>query len=550
MAPGYRNQNRRQNRTAVDHDIFEGLPVPQWRREPVTVAPPPAQESTATQNDIWAVELPHGMPKDSHLLPQHSQDLLRAARSGKIYKRPLPVEEEEADAEAILGDKPEKKDDETKDRGFVARAWKRIPRHMEGPDQNYLAPRRKGLVTATSKPPAVGPTVTKATVRRTDAAGNEYVQDVVVPHGQTVDGEVIAQTVIPDPAAAPVDAYAVQPTPPRRKGPVSKKKKKSGPGRGRKKNMAPTSVPQALPADGSAPVAQAAAGAADVEMKTEPGTATPTQTNEDTEMGEGSNAASDDDDGSDGGSGDEDEGSIDNQNSPSKPPRPSQSPTPASLPSMRDIPDGPTPPAIPAIFPPHLEREKSEGKLGSPLKNVALSTSALSTPLTSPTEIVPPALSASALANPPPQETAEEPKTESIDAVMQDQASTIAPPILPPPPPEPTQAEESASQQVRKEEEEEEEMLLDIVEGANPPNVTTTSEPPPAVPAPAEVIEDAAAAKEPIAAKEPDAAPKTPEPEVVKEVEKKVVEDDEDDFPDLLGGLEKSLATPERKALG
>ncbi|KAH8655066.1 hypothetical protein BGZ60DRAFT_152780 [Tricladium varicosporioides] len=539
MAPGYRNQNRRQNRTAVDHDIFEGLPVPQWRREPVTVAPPPTQESTTIQNDIWAVELPHGMPKDSHLLPQHSQDLLRAARSGKIYKRPLPVEEEEADAEAILGDKPEKKDDETKDRGFVARAWKRIPRHMEGPDQNYLAPRRKGLITATSKPPAAGPTLTKATVRRTDAAGNEYVQDVVVPHGQAVEGEVIAQTVIPDPAAAPVDAYAVQPTPPRRKGPVSKKKKKSGPGRGKKKNMAPTSVPQALPADGSAPVSHATAGAVDAE--TNSGTATSAQTNEDTEMGEGSNAASDDDDGSDGGSGDEDEGSIDTQNSPSKPPRHSQSPTPTSLPSMRDIPDSLAPPAIPAIFPPHLEREKSEGKLGSPLKNVALSTSALSTPLTSPTETAPPMLSSSALPMPSLQEKVKVLETESIDEILQDQTSAIAPPTLPLP--EPTQAEESASQQLRKEEEAEE-MLLDIVEGVNAPS--TIVSPPATVSTPTGMNEKS------VSALEPEVAPKTPQAEVAKdvEIEKKAEDDDDDNFPDLLGGLEKSLATPERKALG
>ncbi len=209
-------------------------------------------DNTTSQNDIWAIELPHGMPKDSHLLPQHSQDLLRAARSGKIYKRPAPVEEEEADAEPVLGDKPEKKEDDPKDRGFTAKAWKQIPRHMEGPDIEYLAKRRKGLVTVSSKVPAApaAPTLTKATVKRVDAAGNEYVQDVVVPQGQQLEGEVISQTIIPD-SNAIIESTTVQPTPPRRKGPVSKKKSK-GSGRGRKKkSAAPTSVPLVTPGDGT-----------------------------------------------------------------------------------------------------------------------------------------------------------------------------------------------------------------------------------------------------------------------------------------------------------
>jgi hypothetical protein len=201
------------------------------------------------------------MPKDSHLLPQHSQDLLRAARSGRIYKRPAPPEEEEADVEAVLGDKPEKKDDDTKDRGFTAKAWKQIPRHLEGPDIEYLAKRRKGLITIASKPAAPAPTLTKTTVKRIDAAGNEYVQDVVVPHGQKVEGEVISQTVIPDPNAGALDPFAVQPTPPRKKGPTSKKKAKAA-GRGRKKKAAaPTSVPAAIPTEGSAPVSEGLNGA-------------------------------------------------------------------------------------------------------------------------------------------------------------------------------------------------------------------------------------------------------------------------------------------------
>ena len=230
----------------------------------MTVVPPPTQENTTSQNDIWAVELPHGMPKDSHLLPQHSQDLLRAARSGKIYKRPLAVEEEEVDLEAVLGEKPEKKEDDPKDKGFTAKAWKQIPRHLEGPDIEYLAKRRKGLITVTSKSAATGPTLTKTTVRRTDAAGHAYVQDVIAPKGQQVEGEVIAQTVIPDPTV--VDGFA-QPTPSKRKSAPPKSKKSKAAGRGRKKKQAaPTSVPEIAPVDGLAQSVEGASGATGLDV--------------------------------------------------------------------------------------------------------------------------------------------------------------------------------------------------------------------------------------------------------------------------------------------
>lgn len=216
----------------------------------MTVAPQTAQENTTAQNDIWAVELPHGMPKDFHLLPQHSQDLLRAARSGKIYKRPAPVEEEEVDTE-LVGEKSDKKEDDPRDKGFTARAWKQIPRNQEGPSVDYLAKRRKGLITVGTKAAPVRevPTVTKATVRRIDAAGNTYVQDMVVANGEKVEGEVIAQTVIPDPNTTS-GAAELQPSPMKRK-PIKRKMK--GPGRGRKKKiLPPTSVPALIQGEGLA----------------------------------------------------------------------------------------------------------------------------------------------------------------------------------------------------------------------------------------------------------------------------------------------------------
>lgn len=228
----------------VDHDVFEGLPVRHWRRDYVMVAPPPpSQDSPVSQNDVWAVELPYGMPKDSHLLAQHSQDLLRAARSGRIYKRSAPPEEEEVDADAILGDKTDKKDDDPKNSGFTARAWKLIPRHLEGPDVEYLAKQRKGVVTATKKfASSAPPVMTKATVKRMDAAGNEYVQDIVVPQGHHVDGEVLSQRIIQDPNTTALGDASVVPS--KRKIPPPRKKSK-GTGKSKKKKPnPPSSVPQ------------------------------------------------------------------------------------------------------------------------------------------------------------------------------------------------------------------------------------------------------------------------------------------------------------------
>lgn len=230
----------------------------------MTVAPPPSQDTNTALNDRWAIELPHGMPKDYHLLPQHSQDLLRGARSGRIYKRPTPTEDDEIDLEGIPPEKVEKKEDETKERGFSAKAWKQVPRHLEGPDLEYLARRKKNVITIGSKAQKIIPTVTKATMKRIDAAGNEYTQDVIVPLGQHIEGEIISQTEIPDPSVMMVDGFPVQQSPVKRK-PIPKKKHKAGPGRGRKKKLLPpTSAP--VDVDGASEVKPTGAKPDDVSV--------------------------------------------------------------------------------------------------------------------------------------------------------------------------------------------------------------------------------------------------------------------------------------------
>jgi len=189
------------------------------------------------------------MPKDSHLLPQHSQDILRLARSGRLYQKRLSTEDDEVDVDPSLGEKPDKKEEPTKE-GFVVKTWKQVPKHLEGPEIEYLAKRRKNIMGQAVKNSVVaGPTMTKTTVRRTDADGNIYVQDLVVPEGQTVEGEVISQVVISDPATT---GLAVEAPAPIKRRPAPPRRKAKGPGRGRRKRAPapPTSVPGAV---GSAP---------------------------------------------------------------------------------------------------------------------------------------------------------------------------------------------------------------------------------------------------------------------------------------------------------
>ncbi|KFY41730.1 hypothetical protein V495_04819, partial [Pseudogymnoascus sp. VKM F-4514 (FW-929)] len=228
-------------------------------------------------------------------MPQHSQDLLRAARSGRIYQKRALVEEEDIEADALLAETKEKKE-ETKEEGFVVRTWKLVPKHAEGPEIEYLAKRRKGLRGAPVKGVA---TMTKMTLRRTDEAGNTYVEDVVVPEGHVVEGEVIATTVILDPATTGAPAAGVAPPQPVKRRPPPPKRRAKGPGRGRRKKLPipPRSAPAAVgaaPVDGQAPEAPKQEAAVDANgVKIEP-SATPAPGNEDTEMGDGSMAQSDD----------------------------------------------------------------------------------------------------------------------------------------------------------------------------------------------------------------------------------------------------------------
>jgi hypothetical protein len=206
-------------------------------------------------------------------------------------------------------------------------------------------------------------------------------------------------------------------------------------------------------------------------------------------------------------------------------------------------------------------QEKSDGRFGSPLKNVALTTSSLNSPLEAPA----PVSSGS-------EKIAEE--IASLDQTMQQEGADSVPSELPPPPPEPMIKEENAAVETLREEKEEEAMLLDIVDAKDQAEVNApdskasealapvapevpTLEPAEAVeseaapessavtelPAPTSPSKQAESKPEEVVTGEPDAGPV---PEKVKEdmVEQTQEDNDDDDFPDLLGGLEKSLNKP------
>ena len=248
----YRNSRtgNRTTRTQIDHDVFEGLPVRHWRKKPISVNAAPEKENidNADLHNLAWKELP--MPRDSHLLSPMSQDLLRAARMPQAKKPTIP----------LLEDDKEPGEDEDAggeiDTGFVAKRWAVLPKELEGPEPEFLAKRRKGLPSVHSG--SLGSTsnvgqMRKTKIRKIDTEGNNSVWEVLVPEGQTVEGEVVEEETSPTQAPVPgtvvegvgvVNAEGVViagdqgvPAINKRRPPPPKRKAK-GPGRGRKKKVA------------------------------------------------------------------------------------------------------------------------------------------------------------------------------------------------------------------------------------------------------------------------------------------------------------------------
>ncbi|KAL8944270.1 MAG: hypothetical protein Q9216_000565 [Gyalolechia sp. 2 TL-2023] len=253
MAPLRNNRSsNRSGRSQIDHDVFEGLPVRHWRKASVAVSTALHKDEPTADQAKESLFFELSMPRDVQLLSPMSQALLKAARSLEVTKKaPQPPlledDKENGEDEDALGDA---------DLGFVAKRWAAVPRHLEGPEPEFLAKRRKGLPSAYTGPlgQASGATpMRKTRVKKVDGDGNAAVLDVLVPEGQAIDGEVVEKEANVTQAPAPgtvvegvgvanaegviVAGDQVLPTPPRRRPPPPKRKAK-GPGRGRKKKVA------------------------------------------------------------------------------------------------------------------------------------------------------------------------------------------------------------------------------------------------------------------------------------------------------------------------
>lgn len=226
---------------------MKGLPIRQWRQSETLVGPPP-EAQTQFGKQRWP-EWP--MPRDSHLLSEVSQQLLRRARAGRMYRPPTPQNDDDEKDNPL-------EEEEVKEvqQGFVAKKWGVVPKHLEEPVPEHLAKRRKGL-PATWGGGALGPLATqtayrKTKVRKFDAEGNAHIYEVLAPEGQKIEGEVIEEdetlksapietavapgTVIENVGIVNADGVVIaQPTSTRKKPPPPRRKPKRGPGRGKKK---------------------------------------------------------------------------------------------------------------------------------------------------------------------------------------------------------------------------------------------------------------------------------------------------------------------------
>ncbi|KAI4135850.1 MAG: hypothetical protein LQ347_000303 [Umbilicaria vellea] len=278
---------------------------------------------------------------------------------GQVNKPPPPPLEDEKE----VGDDDDGEGDI--DTGFVAKRWTLVPKHLEGPEPEFLAKRRKGLPSVYGG--LAGPYIStgqmrKTKIRKVDEEGNVYVVDVYTPEGQPVEGEITEEAVLTE-APAPgtvVDGVGVvnaegvviagdvvQPTPPRRRPPPPKRKK--GPGRGRRKRVAFAAGEDGKPALANGVNGISHGATVDLaKVKSEDGTQEGTAKG-DIEMGDdsllqdGEEGSDEDDEGDEGVEGEREEGELSPSPDADAPSFLSESPSkPPPLPLIIEPGDGPS----------------------------------------------------------------------------------------------------------------------------------------------------------------------------------------------------------------
>lgn len=209
------SRSTRSGRATNDTDFLDGLPIRQWRKQESSVGPlnsigddyldgfGQAGVSGRSEWPNW------GLPKGMHLYTPWCQQLLRNARAGKTIRASDASRTQEQRVEDKENNNGQ--DDATPtdtSAGFAAPRWALVPRHMEEPEREYLAKRRKGLANVTF----VGPDGAIAVAPVAGVAGEGMVAADGVP--------LIAED------------QQIRRRPPQAR---RKPKPKRGPGRGKKK---------------------------------------------------------------------------------------------------------------------------------------------------------------------------------------------------------------------------------------------------------------------------------------------------------------------------
>ncbi|KAJ5594482.1 LYR family protein [Penicillium hispanicum] len=196
-----RHLDTRSRTGQIDHDVFEGLPVRRWSRQPHihTQVPKTDDQDLSVQGPGGGTGLPElQMPRDSQLLPPISRALLRAARAGCIYIRSSGRSNEETEKEGADAEDQAGAGAHMADRSFTSRKWMTLPKHLEPAEAEFLAKRRSGLHSlyggGTSGDGSSG--ATPGPMRRTKFKkvdpqnGNISIYEAWVPEGHRIEGEV------------------------------------------------------------------------------------------------------------------------------------------------------------------------------------------------------------------------------------------------------------------------------------------------------------------------------------------------------------------------
>ncbi|KAJ5930642.1 hypothetical protein N7466_006135 [Penicillium verhagenii] len=255
----------------IDHDVFEGLPVRRWSRQPQVHSQMPKSEDPEYQQGPGAGAMLSelAMPRDSKLLGSSSCALLRAARAGCIYIRQNARAPEDNDKKTADGE--DGSGNNSAERTFTSRKWMALPKHLEPAEVEFLAKRRVGLpslyggvTSADGSGSGPGP-MRRTKFKKTDPeTGKISIYEAWVPEGHRIEGEITGdvqaiaqQSTVPVKAEMPAPGTVVEGvgivnsegvvvaeagsasvmTPPKRRPPPPKRKKMKGPGRGGKKKV-------------------------------------------------------------------------------------------------------------------------------------------------------------------------------------------------------------------------------------------------------------------------------------------------------------------------